>query len=65
MDDAPSQKPPRRFRQAFWDEPLLSQIGRKGRLGFAVPEDPKIREWAKAKGDGSLIPRSVMDVRRP
>src|SRR5208282_3296263 len=51
--------PKRRFRQAYWDEPLLSEMGRKGRLGFTVPEDPKIKEWAKAKG-GPLIPAALM-----
>ena len=59
MDDAPSQKPRRRFRQAFWDEPLLSEIGRKGRLGFLVPEDPKIKEWARAKGGEPLVPPAM------
>ena len=46
----------RRYRQAFWDEPLLSEIGRKGRLGFIVPEDPKVKDWARSKGD--LMPKS-------
>jgi glycine dehydrogenase subunit 2 len=59
MDDAPSQKPRRRFRQAFWDEPLLSEIGRKGRLGFIVPEDPKIKDWAKARGGEPLVPQAM------
>src|SRR5579863_7993249 len=54
-DGVPPQKPRRRFRQAYWDEPLLAEMGRKGRLGFLVPEDPKIKEWAKGKGD-SLVP---------
>jgi glycine dehydrogenase subunit 2 len=46
----------RRYRQAFWDEPLLSQIGRKGRTGFIVPEDAKISEWARGKkGRGEAI----------
>src|SRR5580700_6866509 len=59
MGDSPS-KPRRRFRQAFWDEPLLSEIGRKGRLGFLVPEDPKVMEWAKWKGGKPLVPPALM-----
>lgn len=47
----------RRFRQAFWDEPLLSEMSRKGRLGFLVPEDQKVRDWAKAKTE--LVPKSL------
>ena len=53
----PEETTTMRYRQAFWDEPLLSEISRKGRLGFLVPEDPKIRDWAKAKA--SLVPSSV------
>src|SRR5271155_791855 len=52
------EKPKRRFRQAYWDEPLLSEIGRKGRRGFTVPEDASIKDWAKAKGD-SLLPKGM------
>lgn len=48
----------RRYRQAFWDEPLLSELGRKGRLGFTVPEDAKIKGWAASKG-GGLIPQKL------
>ncbi|MDG7022665.1 MAG: aminomethyl-transferring glycine dehydrogenase subunit GcvPB, partial [Nitrososphaerota archaeon] len=47
-----------RYRQAFWDEPLLSELGRKGRLGFIVPEDPKIKAWAASKA-GKLIPQAL------
>src|SRR5580693_2384036 len=46
---APSEKRSQRYRQAFWDEPLLSEIGRKGRVGFIVPEDAKIKEWARSR----------------
>jgi glycine dehydrogenase subunit 2 len=47
----------RRYRQAVWDEPLLSELGKKGRLGFVVPEDPKIAQWAR--GGGPLVPQLV------
>jgi glycine dehydrogenase subunit 2 len=67
---APSEKRSQRYRQAFWDEPLLSEIGRKGRVGFIVPEDAKIKEWARsregAQGTGasssaaSLLPTSLL-----
>jgi glycine dehydrogenase subunit 2 len=57
MDDA-APKQVKRYRQAFWDEPLLSEMGRKGRLGFIVPEDPKIGDWAKAKR-GALVPQAM------
>src|SRR6267142_727397 len=55
---------PRRFRQAFWDEPLLSEISRKGRAGFKVPQDVKIREWANAKGK-PLIPQAMLRTAEP
>jgi len=55
---------PGRFRQAFWDEPLLSEIGRKGRTGFKVPQDVKIRDWASAKGT-SLVPQAMLRTEEP
>jgi glycine dehydrogenase subunit 2 len=39
----------RRYRQARWDEPLLSELSRKGRTGFMPPKDPKIEAWRKSK----------------
>jgi glycine cleavage system P protein (glycine dehydrogenase) subunit 2 len=56
---APPHWPARRFRQAFWDEPLLSEMSRKGRLGFVVPEDAKIKEWAGAKAGEALLPKAL------
>jgi len=46
-----------RFRQAIWDEPLLSELSRPGRVGMAVPSDPKI--LSKFKDPASLVPESV------
>ena len=62
---AQSEKRSQRYRQAFWDEPLLSEIGRKGRLGFIVPEDAKIKEWAKAKGEHRSRRTFIRSERRP
>jgi glycine cleavage system P protein (glycine dehydrogenase) subunit 2 len=44
----------RRFRQASWDEPLLSELSRPGRLGMQVPSDPAIS--SRFKDPSSLIP---------
>jgi len=33
-----------KFRQAFWDEPLLKELSREGRVGFVPPLDPKVRD---------------------
>jgi glycine dehydrogenase subunit 2 len=52
----------RRYRQAFWDEPLLSELGRKGRVGFTVPTDPRIDGWAKGK---ELIPDALRRREKP
>jgi glycine dehydrogenase subunit 2 len=46
----------RRYRQARWDEPLLSELSRKGRTGFMPPKDPKIESW---KGTREILPASV------
>jgi glycine dehydrogenase subunit 2 len=46
----------RRYRQARWDEPLLSEMSKSGRTGFMPPKDPRIEEW---KGSKELIPTSV------
>ncbi len=40
---------PRKYRQARWDEPLLSEMSKKGRTGFLPPVDPKIEAWGKGK----------------
>ncbi|MFI5404771.1 MAG: aminomethyl-transferring glycine dehydrogenase subunit GcvPB, partial [Candidatus Gagatemarchaeaceae archaeon] len=46
-----------KFRQAYWDEPLLKDLGRPGRVGMLVPSDPKVRA---ATGDPSkLIPQAL------
>jgi glycine dehydrogenase subunit 2 len=40
---------PRKYRQARWDEPLISELSRKGRTGFVPPVDPKIEAWLQGK----------------
>ncbi len=46
-----------KFRQAQWDEPLLKELSRKGRVGYLPPLDPKI---AKSVGDlTSYLPREL------
>ncbi len=32
------------FRQARWDEPLLKELSRQGRVGLTIPQDHDIRE---------------------
>ena len=46
-----------RFSQAIWDEPLLSELSRPGRVGMAVPSDSEI--LSKFKDPASLVPESV------
>ncbi|MDA4118089.1 MAG: aminomethyl-transferring glycine dehydrogenase subunit GcvPB, partial [Thaumarchaeota archaeon] len=57
-----SEPSPKRYRQAYWDEPLLSEMGRKGRVGFSVPSDSKIDDWAKGK---ELIPAALRRKQEP
>jgi glycine dehydrogenase subunit 2 len=47
----------KKFSQAYWDEPLLKDMGREGRVGTTVPSDPIIR--SRFKDPPSLVPRSV------
>lgn len=44
----------RKFRQAYWDEPLLKELSRPGRVGMQVPSDPTIA--ASFKDPASLVP---------
>lgn len=36
-----------KFRQAYWDEPLLKDLSRPGRVGMRAPSDPSIRSRVK------------------
>jgi len=47
----------KKFTQAFWDEPLLKELSRPGRVGMSVPNDVKIS--ARFKDPGSLVPASL------
>ncbi|MDV3292777.1 MAG: aminomethyl-transferring glycine dehydrogenase subunit GcvPB [Nitrososphaerales archaeon] len=47
----------RKFRQAYWDEPLLKELSKEGRVGFVPPIDPKIRRWTR--NPESFIPPAM------
>lgn len=48
------------FRQARWDEPLLFELGREGRIGYLVPEvEPEIKEEL-----GDILEVIPEDIRR-
>jgi glycine dehydrogenase subunit 2 len=47
---------PRKYRQARWDEPLLSELSRRGRTGFTPPKDDRIEVWSKGR---ELIPKAL------
>ena len=44
-----------RFRQAYWDEPLIKELSRPGRVGMLVPSDPDISK--KFPDPSSLVPK--------
>ena len=46
-----------RFRQAYWDEPLLKDLSRPGRVGATVPSDAAVRRAVKRVD--SLVPKSM------
>ena len=46
-----------KFRQAVWDEPLLKELSRGGRIGTLPPSDPRIR--ARFRDPSSLVPASM------
>ena len=48
----------RTFKQAFWDEPLLKELGRPGRVGMTPPADPAIGR--EVSNPSSLIPSSML-----
>jgi len=47
----------RGFRQAFWDEPLLKDIGGRGRVGFLPPEDKRVP--ARLRNTAGLVPAKI------
>lgn len=46
-----------KFRQAFWDEPLIKDISRRGRCGFIPPLDKRIAR--SIKNPESYIPKKM------
>jgi glycine dehydrogenase subunit 2 len=47
----------KKFTQAAWDEPLLKELSRPGRLGTLIPRDRRVS--AKFRDPAALIPASV------
>lgn len=47
----------KRFSQASWDEPLIKELSRPGRLGNEAPSDPAVR--SRFKDPQALIPKSM------
>ncbi|MDG6981043.1 MAG: aminomethyl-transferring glycine dehydrogenase subunit GcvPB [Nitrososphaerota archaeon] len=47
----------KRFRQAVWDEPLLKELSRPGRVGSTFPVDKRVS--ARVRDPSSLVPPSV------
>jgi len=48
---------PKMFREAYWDEPLLKDLSRPGRVGMTPPSDPAMSR--RAPNPTSLIPASM------
>ena len=46
-----------KFRQARWDEPLLKELSRPGRVGMLVPSDPEVQR--RIRDPASLVPASI------
>ena len=49
-----------KFSQAMWDEPLLRELSRPGRVGTVVPSDEKV--LSKFRNPASLVPASLRRV---
>jgi glycine dehydrogenase subunit 2 len=47
----------KKFSQAFWDEPLLKELSRTGRVGMTVPSDRSIR--SRFRDPSSFVPASM------
>jgi len=47
----------KKFGQAFWDEPLLNELSRRGRVGTTVPADSRIT--SRFRDPSSLVPASL------
>jgi glycine dehydrogenase subunit 2 len=46
-----------KFRQAHWDEPLLKELSRPGRIGFQPPRDAEISK--RIRNPAALIPEEM------
>jgi glycine dehydrogenase subunit 2 len=52
------------FRQAIWDEPLLSELSKHGRKGYSLPK-PERRISEKVGSATGLIPESMLRLEPP
>ena len=46
-----------KFRQAYWDEPLIKELSRPGRMGMLVPSDADISR--KFPDPAALVPKNM------
>jgi glycine dehydrogenase subunit 2 len=46
-----------KFRQARWDEPLLKELSRPGRVGTLIPQDPQVQK--RSPDPVSLVPAGM------
>jgi glycine dehydrogenase subunit 2 len=46
-----------KFRQAYWDEPLLKELSRAGRMGFVPPRDERVSKVVR--DPSSLVPERM------
>jgi glycine cleavage system P protein (glycine dehydrogenase) subunit 2 len=49
----------KRFRQAIWDEPLLNDLSREGRIGYSLPKIPE-EIYAKVGNPMESIPEKLL-----
>jgi glycine dehydrogenase subunit 2 len=54
----------RRFRQAYWDEPLIFELGREDRVGFSVkPLEPELQDAVDDISE--LVPAGMLRMKPP
>jgi glycine dehydrogenase subunit 2 len=51
-----------RFRQAVWDEPLLKEISRSGRVGFSLPKLGNVDEKVFLEIPASMLRKDPVDL---
>ena len=54
----------RRYHAPVWDEPVIMELGARGRRGVVIPDaEPTVRE--KARETSNLIPDTMMRSQPP